>query len=70
MATYREIQDWVKRRYGYTVKTCWIAHIKELNGLKPRVAPNRHAQGSRLVPCPARFRPMIEEAMRHFGMLP
>lgn len=70
MATYREIQDWVRDRYGYTVKTCRIAHVKELNGLRPRQAPNRYSPNSRVVPCPDRFRLMIEDAMRHFGMIP
>ena len=27
---YRQIQDWVKAEYGFTPKTCWIAHCKEL----------------------------------------
>lgn len=69
MATYEEIQEYVKKRYGYTVKTCWIAHVKELNGLKPRVAPNRISGDSRANPCPESRRPMIEEAMQHYGMI-
>jgi len=41
MTTYRAIQDDIKRRHGRTVKRCWIVHAKELNGLSPRIAPNR-----------------------------
>jgi len=69
MATYRQIQTYVKERYGCTVKTCWIAHVKELNGLKPRPAPNRISIGKRKHPCPDSKRPLIEEAMRHYGMI-
>lgn len=69
MATYDQVQEYVRAHYGRTVKTCWIAHVKELNGLPVRTAPNRFSLESRENPCPDRFRPMIEEAMRHFGMI-
>ncbi len=32
MATYRQIREYVSEQYGYVPKTCWIAHVKELNG--------------------------------------
>jgi hypothetical protein len=69
MATYKQIQDDIKRHDGRTVKTCWIAHVKELNGLKLRKAPNRKSSSKREVPCPDEFRPIIESSMRKFGML-
>jgi hypothetical protein len=69
MATYEAIQDDVKKRHGRTVKTCWIAHVKELNGLNPRLAPNRRSKAKREVPCPAEMRPVIEASMRRLGML-
>ena len=28
MATYKQIQDWVKKQYGFVPKTCWIADVK------------------------------------------
>jgi hypothetical protein len=68
MATYEEIQDYVRERHGYTPKTCWIAHVKELNGLVVRKAPNR--AGARVYPCPPAHQAEITEALRHFGMLP
>jgi len=37
-ATYSEIQQYVKSKYGKVVKTCWIAHVKELSGLPPLYA--------------------------------
>jgi len=68
MATYREIQAYVKQRYGYQPKTCWIAHVKELVGLPISKAPNRQGE-QRVNPCPAEKRADIEEAFRHFRML-
>ncbi len=69
MATYREIQDYIKRKYGHTVKPCWIAHVEELIGLEPRVAPNRISVSKRQNPCPQDKRPAIEDALRHFQMI-
>lgn len=69
MATYRQIQEYVRRKYGHTVETCWIAHVKELNGLSPRIAPNRISTQERKIPCPNSKRKAIEEAMRQFGMI-
>lgn len=69
MATYKQIQEYVRRKYGRTIKTCWIAHVKELNGLSVRKAPNRLSNTKRQVPCPEKVRPLIEESMRHFGII-
>ena len=69
MATYRDIQEDVRRRYGRTVKTCWIAHVKELNGIRPRRSPNRIDPNRRMHPCPASVRLLIEESMRRLGMI-
>lgn len=65
MATYRDIQLYVKRLHGVVVQTCWIAHVKEMNGLPLR--SNRTA--ARVKPCPPQWRCVIEDAMRHFGWL-
>ena len=67
MATYKQIQAWVKNNYGFVPKTCWIAHCKELNDLPLGRAPNRQGLG-RVVPCPSAKRAAIEAAFRHFGM--
>ena len=69
MATYTQIQVYVKNKYGCNIKTCWIAHMKELCGLKVRVANNRNDITKRKYPCPEEKRPMIREAFNHFGML-
>ncbi len=68
MATYCDIQDWVRDQYGFVPKTCWIAHCKELNGVPVRKAPNRRTE-ERMVPCPDKGRDAIEAAFRHFGLL-
>lgn len=68
MATYREIQDWVRQQYGFMPKTCWIAHCKELYGLPVRRAANREGE-ERKVPCPPEKRPAIRAAFEHFRML-
>jgi hypothetical protein len=35
------IQDWVKEKFGLSVKTCSIADMKQQSGLRLRTAPNR-----------------------------
>ena len=44
MATYKEIQDWVREEHGFSIKSCWIAHMKEQCGLPLRSAPNRQGE--------------------------
>ncbi|OLC74575.1 MAG: hypothetical protein AUH78_10875 [Gemmatimonadetes bacterium 13_1_40CM_4_69_8] len=68
MATYDEVSDYVKRQFGFAPKTCWIAHVKELNGLPVGRAWNRAGRG-RIVPCPEDKRPAIERAFHHFRMI-
>ncbi len=67
MATYEQIQERIERKHGWVAQTCWIAHCKELKGLRVRQAHNR--RGAREKPCPADKRPAIFEAFRHFEMI-
>lgn len=46
MATYDQIQEWVRSRHGWTPKPSCVAHCKELAGLPVRRAPTDE-QGSR-----------------------
>jgi hypothetical protein len=69
MATYKQIQGYIKEICGYTPKTCWIAHAKELYGLNPNIAPNRHAEGIRMHPCPPEKQNYLRNAFIHFGMI-
>ncbi|OLS33875.1 hypothetical protein BTR25_23730 [Bacillus sp. MRMR6] len=68
MATYKEIQDYIKQKHGYSVKTCWIAHMKEVFGLKPKISPNRHSTDSRVHPCPLGKQDDLRQAFQHFEM--
>ena len=68
MGTYTEIQEYIAREYGVTVKTCWIAHVKATYGLTRGPAYNR-AGPQRANPCPPTYWYMIEDALRHFGMI-
>lgn len=69
MATYKEIQDYVKRSFGYLPKTCWIAHAKELCGLSPKVSSRRYDINKRICPCPPEKQGDIKSAFMHFGMI-
>lgn len=69
MATYKEIQEYVKLNFGYTPKTCWIAHTKEICGLSPKVANNRNNVNVRLFPCPENKQEEIKKAFKYFGMI-
>jgi hypothetical protein len=68
-ATYKDIQAWVKDRFGFVPKTCWIAHRKEAHGLPLGRAPNRRGS-QREEPCPPDKKAPIDLAFRHFGMIP
>ncbi len=69
MATYKEIQNYVRENNNITVETCWIADIKRKHGLTRRVANNRLNPDTVTNPCPERFVEIIENAFRHFGLI-
>ena len=64
MATYQQIQEWVRKRYDWTPKTCWIAHCKELADLPLGKAWNRSGK-EREVPCPHEKQGPIFESFRY-----
>jgi hypothetical protein len=68
MATYSDVQSDVRRRHGFVPKTCWIAHVRVLNGLPTRRAWNR-AGAVRQEPCPPQKRAAIEETFRRLGIM-
>ena len=69
MATYTQIQDYVKQKYSFVPKSCWIAHMKEACGLNPKVSPNRHSPHARVHPCPPEKQEAIKDAFLHFKMI-
>ncbi|MCL2611122.1 MAG: hypothetical protein FWE02_05535 [Defluviitaleaceae bacterium] len=36
MATYKQIQNYIKETHGYIPKSYWIAHMKEIYSLNPQ----------------------------------
>ena len=69
MDMYKQIGAYIKDKYGYTPKSCWIAHMKEVCGLNPRVSPRRHNPAERKHPCPAGKQDDLREAFVHFKMI-
>lgn len=69
MATYKEIQNYIRDRYRFTVKTCWIAHMKEKCGLHPKQSPNRIDKDKRIYPCPPDKEKYIIEAFKFYKMI-
>jgi len=68
MNKYKEIQKYVKQKYGFIPKTCWIAHSKEICGITVRKAWNRRGN-VRKYSCPNDKLPAIKDALKHFGMI-
>ena len=66
--TYKDVQEYVKKKYGFVPKTCWITHAKELCGIKVKRAWNRTMK-KRKYPCPKDKFPAIKEALNNFGFL-
>ena len=69
MATYKEIQTYVKEKYGFLPKTCWIAHMKEVCGIPVKNAHNRISPINREKPCPPEKMAYIKDAFSHFDMI-
>jgi hypothetical protein len=69
MATYAEIQNYVREHYGFVAQTCWIADVLSDHGLTRRQAPNRINHTERKKPCPESKRSAIEQALIHFAMI-
>jgi hypothetical protein len=67
MTTYRDIAREVKISAGFVPKTCWIARVMEMLGLKLRRAPNRIDLGERKYPCPPEKISAIIEALYKLG---
>ena len=69
MATYKEIQSYVKEVNGYSAKSCWIAHMKEVCGLNPKMSARRYSKTERVHPCPENKQNDIKEAFKYFNMI-
>jgi hypothetical protein len=67
MATYKEIIEYVKLKYNYTPKTCWIADVKEQLGILTHYAHNRQNNHLRKYPCPNNKIVNIIEAIKYLN---
>jgi hypothetical protein len=68
MGTYKKIQAYVKSKYGFVPKTCWIAEAKEKCGLTVKRAWNRTGE-ERKNPCPNEKLATLRDSFKFFGML-
>ncbi|MET3229441.1 UNVERIFIED_ORG: hypothetical protein ABIC54_001615 [Burkholderia sp. 1263] len=62
---YIDLQLLVRRTHNRVMQSCWIADVKEKNGLSLR----SRRSVPRVKPCPDEWRPVIEDAMRTLGWL-
>jgi hypothetical protein len=70
MATYGDIQNWVRQNFSFVPKSCWIAHVMTDFKLTTRVAGNRLHPTERTNPCPSGWRrDAIVLALAHFELL-
>jgi hypothetical protein len=69
MATYKQIQEYVKKTNGYVPKSCWIAHMKEICGLDPKMSARRYSPDSRVHPCPMNKQEDIRNSFKYFKMI-
>ena len=69
-ATYREIEEWVREKYGFHVTNLNIAQVKQKHGIIERVNYNKpKSPDSKQPGCPEEKVKAIEDAMRNFQMI-
>ncbi|GLS41344.1 hypothetical protein GCM10010869_69410 [Mesorhizobium tianshanense] len=64
-AGYKRERTYVLRKYGKSVETCHVAHVKRVLGLTKGPAPNRIDSSVGIKDCPPALWPIVEEAVRH-----
>ncbi len=70
-ATYQQIKDYVLEHTGLHVSTLYIAQVKAKHGIIERECYNKaKTEGNRVPKCPPEKEKAIEEALRHFQMIP
>ena len=69
-ATYKEIEEWVHKHYGFHVTNLNIAQVKPKHGIIERENYNKaKSVDSKQPRCPEEKVKAIEEAMRNFQMI-
>ena len=70
-ATYEEIKAYVLEHTGLKVSCLYIAQVKAKHGIIERDCYNKaKTEGNRVPKCPPEKERAIEEALRHFQMIP
>ena len=70
-ATYQQIKDYVLAHTGLHVSNLYIAQVKAKHGIIERECYNKaKSDGSKVPKCPPEKEKAIEEALRHFRMIP
>ncbi len=70
-ATYEEIKAYVLEHTGLKVSCLYIAQVKAKHGIIERNCYNKvKTQGNRVPKCPPEKERALEEALRHFQMIP
>ena len=65
--TYEKAQALYRERHGRTVKSCWIADVKNKCDSPTRKAPNRRGPEPKH-PCPDRIFVKLEKILRELDM--
>ena len=69
--TYKQIQEYVLDHTGLKVSALYIAQVKAKHGIIERENYNKpKTEGNRVPKCPPEKEKAIEDAMKHFGMIP
>ena len=69
-ATYQEIKEWVREKYGFHVTHLNIAQVKRKHGIIERENYNKpKSEDSRQPGCPEEKEKAIEEALKYFQMM-
>ena len=70
-ATYAELKQWIEEKYHTKVSSLYIAQVKGKHGLEMRENFNKPKSPNAKQPVvPVEKEKMIEEALRHFRMIP
>ena len=68
--TYKDIQDWVDKNYGFKVHTAYIAEVKRNEGLPMYDAPNAVEELKHPRPHPTpKMVEAIRQALKHFDII-
>ena len=68
-ATYAEIKEYVKDKYGYSIPSLYIAQVKEKVGLEKRLNYNLGSGDGRVPQCTPEKDEAILDAFKHFSLI-